>query len=205
MIRIFTNSINILKKIKPIIFIVGVLTLISLGIGFYLSQSDSFFILNLKNRLLLEIENMKPIQNIAQAILDKNILYAIVYTAIFNTVSGAFLSTTLMGVFFPLPILIMVERGLFIGLLYGDIPGNFFYYLVICGTIILEFGAYVISASLGVNIGLSLFWPQREKTKNRWKAFGKAWREAFKVYPLVILILIVSAIWEIGGLYLLVK
>ena len=148
---------------------------------------------------------MKPIQDIAQAILDKNILYAITYTAVFNTISGAFLSTTLMGIIFPMPVLVMVERGLFIGLLYGDIPGNFFYYLVILGTIILEFGAYIISASLGVNIGLSLFWPKRFETKNRWKAFGKAWMEVFRVYPLIILILLISAVWEIGGLYLLVN
>ena len=203
MIKIFKNSFQVLKRIKPIILIVFILTLISLGVGFYLSQSDSSIILSVKNNFLSEIKKAKPIQDILRAIMENNILYAIFYTAIYNTIFGAFLSTTLLGIIFPIPVIVMVERGLFVGLLYGDIQGNYLYYLLMFGTIVFEFGAYVLSSSLGINIGLSIFWPKRFHTNSRWQAFKIAWLEAFQALPLIVVILFISAIWEIGGLYLL--
>lgn len=206
MISVFKESSVILKKIKPLLIIMFILTLVSLGAGFYMSQSSFPIIESLKDSLIAQIEDTKAIQDILKALIDKNVLYATFYTAIYNTVFGAFLSTTLTGLFFPITVLVMVERGFFIGLLYGDIAGNGWYYLLLFGTIILEFGAYVLSSSMGLNIGLSLFWPKKfYKTKNRWKAFKLAWIDAFRVYPFIFVILIVAAIWEIGGIYLLMK
>ncbi len=205
MIKIFSQSLEVLKKIKPIVIIVFVITLITLGAGFFMSQSDLDIVSSLKVNLMLQIEKTDAIQNIVQAIQSKNIIYAIFYTTGYNSFLGAFLSTTLVGVFFPLPLLVMVERAFFIGLLYGDIGGNCWYYLLLFGTILLEFGAYILSAAAGTNIGVSLFWPEKYKTKNRWKAFKYAWIDALKLYPLIVVILFVSAIWEIGGLYLLTR
>lgn len=203
--KIFFQSFEALKRIKSIIIIVAIFTIISLGIGIYFSQSSSILIMGLKNQIIAEIKNFKPIQDISQAVFNKNIVYAIGYTAVFNLASGAFLSTTLFGLIFPLPILVMVERGLLIGFVYGGISGNVYYYIVLLGTIILEFGAYIISSAVGVNIGLSLFWPKKFATNNRWIAFKRSWIEAVKIYPIIFLVLIISAIWEIGGVYLITK
>lgn len=202
MTKVFSNAIGILKRLRSLIFIVLILTLVSLGAGFYMSQSSLGAVQDIKENLVNEIEQTKAIQDILKALLEKNVVYAVFYTTIYNSLFGAFLSTTLVGVFFPIPVLVMVERAFFIGLLYGDISGNIWYYFLLFGTILFEFGAYVISAAVGLNIGLSLFWPSKYKTRNRWKAFKLAWLDAFRVYPIIVLILFVSAIWEIVGIYL---
>lgn len=205
MMKIFKKSLDIFKDNKQILVIVTVLTILSLGIGLYFSQSDTIFVKEIKDSFMSEIESSQAISDIAMALKQKNILYAVSYTAAYNSIFGAFLTTTLIGVLFPLPILVMMERGILIGLLYGSINGNIYYYILLIGTIILEFGAYVLSASLGVNIGLSFFWPKKFGAKSRWEAFKISCRQALEAYPLIILILVISAIWEIGGLFLLTQ
>ena len=205
MTKIFKESIRSIKKIKNIVFFVMFLTLFSLALGFYLSDSQLPVIINLKATILNQIKNFGPLREIMDALLKKNVIYAILYTFAFNFGSGAFLSVILSGIIFPLPALIMFERGVFIGLLYGDLGGSWQYYLVFFGTLILEFGAYILASAAGINIGLSFFTPKRFGTKSSWQAFGRSWIEAGKILVIVAIILFVAAIWEIGGMYLLIK
>lgn len=203
--QILRESINAIRKIKYIIFAVIFLTLISLALGFYFSNSQIGWIVDLKKMIVDQLENFGALETISNYLENGKVLQAIFYTFGFNFVSGAFFATVLTGIIAPLPVIIMIERGVMIGLLYGDISGSTWYYVVFFGTLILEFGAYVLSTAAGINIGLSFWSPKRFGTKNRVEAFGRSWIEAGKVIILVAIILFIAAIWEIGGLYLLIK
>jgi len=205
MIKILKESINSIRRIKYIIFTVIFLTLISLLVGFYYSNSQIGWIVDLKKMILEQLENFSALETISVYLQDGKVLQAILYTFGFNFVSGSFFATVLTGIFVPLPLFVMIERGIMIGLLYGDTTGSTWYYIIFYGTLILEFGAYVLSTSAGVNIGLSYLFPKRFGTKNRIEAFGKSWIEAGKVMMMVAIVLFIAAVWEIGGLYFLIQ
>lgn len=203
--KLIQESFEAIRKIKYIIFMVIFLTLISLAAGFYFSNSQIGWIIDLKKMIVDQLENFGALETISDYLENGQVIQAILYTFGFNLVSGAFFATVLTGIIAPLPLIIMFERGVMIGLLYGDISGSIWYYIVFFGTLIFEFGAYVLSTAAGVNIGLSFWSPKRFGTKNRIEAFGRSWIEAGKVMILVAIVLFVAAVWEIGGLYLLIR
>lgn len=203
--KIFIQSWKSVKKIRSIIFINVFITVLTLCIGLYLSSLQLPIINDLKTKLLSEIYKTLPLEQLYNLLREGKVFNAILITFGFNLGSGAFLSTTLTGIIFPLPVWVMAERGIFIGMLFESEKGNFLYYIILAGTFILEFGAYILSSSAGVNIGLSFFAPKRFGTKNVWQAFGRSWIEAGRIYLWVIILLLAGAIWEISGLYLLIK
>jgi uncharacterized membrane protein SpoIIM required for sporulation len=73
------------------------------------------------------------------------------------------------------------------------------------GTLLLELGAYVFSGTAGINIALAPLMPQREGTQSRFAAFKAAWEDAARLYVIVIILLALGAIWEMTGLFLLIR
>ena len=67
------------------------------------------------------------------------------------------------------------------------------------GTSLLELTAYIFSASAGINISLSVIFPRRYGVEGRWTAFKMAWKDAGRLYVIVIILLALGAIWEVGG------
>lgn len=128
-----------------------------------------------------------------------------------NLVASAFIVITLPGlVFFALPAVLLVLRGLLWGLLFGGASTSDF--LLALPTLVLEGEAYVFAALAGVNLGLSwlkpsLLYPgERLLTGERLPrsvAVGLAFRECFKVYVFVAGLLLVAAVVEAVTIVLL--
>ena len=61
----------------------------------------------------------------------------------------------------------------------------------------LEWVTYVIGSVAGVNIGLSILVPRRQGVTSHWKAFKLAWRDAGRLYIIIIIVLAFQAVSEI--------
>jgi uncharacterized membrane protein SpoIIM required for sporulation len=61
----------------------------------------------------------------------------------------------------------------------------------------LEWVTYVIASVAGVNIGLSVLAPKRQAVTSRWQAFKLAWRDAGRLYIIILVILAFQAVFEI--------
>ncbi|UCF00038.1 MAG: hypothetical protein JSV82_02950, partial [Planctomycetota bacterium] len=61
----------------------------------------------------------------------------------------------------------------------------------------LEWVTYVIGSVAGVNIGLSTLVPRRQGVTSRWKAFKLAWRDAGRLYIIILMVLAFQAVFEI--------
>jgi len=204
--NLFKEVIKVLLKIKKIIFFIAILYVLSFFIGFSLIAIENPFAIQFKNFIMEFISTYQPFSYVLEALKSGNILQAIIFTFLYNLFSGAFLSTTLPGL---LPFigaifisLITFLRGLMIGITYYEIFENFnILTIVALGTLFLELSAYVFSASAGINISLSIIFPERYST-NRFEAFKKSIKDALKIYLIVIILLMLGAIWEIIGIFL---
>ncbi|MFQ5585686.1 MAG: stage II sporulation protein M [Thermodesulfobacteriota bacterium] len=134
--------------------------------------------------------------------LAPSLILKIIYTFIFNLSVGAFLTTTAPGVVFFLPYLVSVMRAWSIGVIfYGLIPHPLLA-IAFYGTFILEFGAYVISAAAGIDIGLSLLLPSRKGKSTRSDAFRTAFKNTYALYLIVATLLLLGAVWEMAWLHI---
>jgi hypothetical protein len=112
---------------------------------------------------------------------------------------GNIINFTLLGIFIvPAAVTLLFFGGLMQGISLCGIQGSsftslFLFLLIVC----LESITYVIATVAGVNVGLSVLMPKRQKVKSRWKAFKLAWREAGRLYIVIIIILAFQAVFEI--------
>lgn len=201
--KIFTESFRIAKKLKFIIVINTIITLIAFLIGYLITTSNITGVELFRLSLISSITESEPIQYISELIMYNKVWLAMLLTFGFNLGSAAFLSTTVTGIIFPYPTYVLALRGIVIGFLFAGTMSGFWAIVLFLVTLILEFSAYILSASAGANIGLALLNPKRYHTNKNWKAFGLAWIDVFKLYPLIILLLAIGAVWEIGGIFLL--
>jgi hypothetical protein len=203
---LFKEAIKVLLKIKKIIFFIAILYVLSFFIGFLLIAIENPFAIQFKNFIIEFISTYQPFSYVLEALKSGNILQAIIFTFLYNLISGAFLSTTLPGL---LPFigaifisLVTFLRGLMIGITYYEIFENFnLLTIVALGTLFLELSAYVFSASAGINISLSIIFPEKYSI-NKFEAFKKSIKDALKIYLIVIILLIFGAIWEMIGIFL---
>lgn len=197
------NFIKSVSKIKKIIYINLVFTLLGLLLGYFLARSG--YSEQLRETALSGIGQSDAIGYVMQLILEKKIGYAMGYTFLFNLFSGALLTTTLAGIIFVIPSYVMFTRGILLGLLTIGSSENIFYLILLLGTIFLEFGAYIFSSSVGSYLGLSLIAYKNLGYNNIGQAIKGAFKIGLDIYPIVVFLLILGAIWEIGGIYLLTK
>jgi len=152
----------------------------------------------------------QPFTSIVQSLHGGELVQAILITLVVNLTIGAFLTTTLPGVV-PLvgalgTVAITLLRGLVIGVTYPEVLSSSAAGLVLgLGTMILELGAYVFSGAAGINIALAPILPGRYGVQSRWMAFKMAWKDAAKIYPIVIILLALGAVWEMTGLFLVLR
>ncbi|MEM3407556.1 MAG: hypothetical protein QXY18_04575 [Nitrososphaerota archaeon] len=198
-------------RIKNILILVVLFNIASFFIGSLLIALENPFAIQLRDWYMEVISTFEVINYIEELLKSDNLLQAIIVTFLYNLFSGAFLSTfsgviPFIGVIYISFIIIL--RGFLIGAVSYEIFSNFNpsligYFIVFIGTLFLEFGAYVFSASAGINIGLSIIFPKRYFTDNRFEAFKKSLKDCLKIYIIVSILLLLGAIWEMTGTFLI--
>lgn len=204
------QSLETSKKMKKLLFLVAVVYIVSFLVGYLMVHIQVPFAMELSEMLVEDIATQQPFTSIMEALGSGNLALAIALTFLVNLSVGAFVTTTLPGVIPLVGGVISVAmtgfRGFIIGILYYEVfkvPMGFA--VVAVGTLLLEWGAYVFSAAAGINISLSTIFPSRYQVDSRWVAFKEAWKDASRLYVIVIALLALGAIWEMVGIYILVS
>ncbi len=144
-----------------------------------------------------------PIPTLARFLGEGRLLAAIALTFAWNFGVAACIGSIAIGILFPLPPLIAVLRGFLIGLVFADrLTFTFPHALVMGGTFLLKIGAYVLAGALGMRLGLSLL-PHRGKGPPFRDRIPDLLADFRLLLPLVAFLLVLGAIWENAGLFLL--
>jgi len=178
--------------------------------GWYLISIKSPIAVETSRGLQESVLTQQPFTSILRSLQGGELLKAILVTFLVNLTTGAFLTTTLPGIV-PLvgslgTIAVTVLRGFVVGITYPEVlsssPAGFALGL---GTMILELGAYVFSGAAGINIALAPIVPRRYGTQSRWMAFKMAWKDAARIYLIVVILLALGAAWEMTGIFLVLR
>jgi uncharacterized membrane protein SpoIIM required for sporulation len=195
---------------KTLLLLVALLYVSSYLAGWYLISVKSPIAVEMNQALKESVLAQQPFTSIIQSLHGGELVKAILFTLVVNLTTGAFLTTTLPGVV-PLigalgTVAITLLRGFVIGVTYPEVlsssAGGFALGL---GTMILELGAYVFSGAAGINIALAPILPGRYGVQSRWMAFKMAWKDAAKIYLIVVILLASGAVWEMTGLFLVLR
>lgn len=197
------------RKIKGLLIIVAALYIISFIFGWLMISMELPFAIEFRKSILETVTTQRPFTSVFELMKSGNLISAILLTLAVNLTSGAFVSTTLPGV---VPLLgalgiaaVTFYRGIMIGLTYPEVMSlSYQTFLVAIGTMILELGAYVFSGAAGINIALSSAFPRRYQLDSRWKAFKESCKDAAEIYVIVTILLVLGAVWEMTGLFLLI-
>jgi hypothetical protein len=214
--RLLNESLKTAKKMKELLMITAALYIISYFIGYIVIRIQVPEIIGVIDPILKGISTNPVYTPIVNAFENRNLAFAILYTFIVNLSGGAFATTTLPGI---IPLIgavisgsVTAFRGFMIGALFTytasietESPAGFGWAIVALGTLILELGAYVFSATAGINLSLSSTFPNRYFSESRKTAFKEALKDAGRLYIIVIILLILGAIWEMTGIYLLMQ
>jgi hypothetical protein len=111
-------------------------------------------------------------------------------------VAALTLSILAGGVFFALPPLVGVSRGVLLGLFYDPSAFEGARGVVVIGTALLELPPYMIAGALGMRLGLAWLRPPRKER------LREAWGHARWTIAVVAGLLLVAAVWEVMGLAL---
>jgi hypothetical protein len=199
---------DVCRRMRRLLVLVSALYVISFIAGYFAIWVSWPFAVELRDNILKTVIKQAPFTTVTDVLRSRELPLAIALTFLVNLCSGAFLSTTLIGVV-PLlgaagAALVTFYRGFGLGVVYyavlGVSPGAF---ALGGGTLILELGGYVFSAAGGIALSLATVFPNRYGVKSRWLAFRKAWRDVARLYLIVIGLLLVGAVWEMTGLFLL--
>jgi len=205
--ELLNQSLDTARKIKRLLFLVAGIYVVSFLAGYLMVHFQVPFAMELSKTLIGSISTSPLLTPIIGSLISGNLALAIAFTFLVNLSIGAFVYTTLIGV---VPILgglgsmaVTGLRGFVIGLTYYyAFKVSMGYTVVALGTLVLELGAYVFSAAAGINISLSAVFPRRYQVESRWTAFKKAWKDAAKIYVIVVILLVLGAIWEMVGIYI---
>jgi uncharacterized membrane protein SpoIIM required for sporulation len=208
--RLLTQIVETAKRMRNLLLFVALLYIISYLVGWYLISINSPIAVETAQAIRASVLTETPFTTIIQSLRAGDLVHAVSITFLVNLTSGAFLTTTLPGII-PLvgalgPIVVTLLRGFVIGVVYPDLlsssTGGF---ALGFGTMILELGAYVFSGAAGIHIALAPIMPKRLGAQKRWEAFKMAWKDAMRIYVIVIILLALGAIWEMTGILLLLR
>lgn len=195
---------------KVLLALVASLYIGSYLVGWYLISIKSPIAVETSRGLQESVLTQQPFTSILRSLQGGELLKAILVTFLVNLTTGAFLTTTLPGIV-PLvgslgTIAVTVLRGFVVGITYPEVlsssPAGFALGL---GTMILELGAYVFSGAAGINIALAPIVPRRYGTQSRWMAFKMAWKDAARIYLIVVILLALGSAWEMTGIFLVLR
>jgi hypothetical protein len=207
---ILAQTVETVKRMRKLFVMMALIYIGSYLSGWYLVSINSPVATEGAQLVSGAVSTQAPFTTILESLRGGELVRAILITFFVNLSTGAFLSTTLPGIV-PLlgavaTVAITVFRGFTIGLIYPEIlassPAGF---VLGFGTMILELGAYVFSGGAGINIALAPILPKRYGVQSRWAAFKMAWKDAARVYVIVIILLALGAIWEMTGIFLVLN
>jgi len=204
--RILSQAIQAAKRMRTLLFFVAIMYVSSYLAGWYLISIRSPVAVETAQAITGSVLTETPFTTIIQALQGGQLLQAVLVTFLLNLTTGAFLTTTLPGII-PLvgalgPIAVTLTRGFVIGVTYPEIlASSAAGFALGFGTMVLELGAYVFSGAAGINIALAPIMPRRYGVESRWAAFKMAWKDAAKIYVIVVILLALGAIWEMTGIF----
>ena len=207
---IMSQTVEAAKRMRKLLLLVALLYVGSYLAGWYLISIKSQVALDLAQLVSGTVMTESPFTTILQSLSTGDLVQAILITFLLNLSTGAFLSTTLPGII-PLigalgTVTITLFRGFIIGVTYPAVLASSAAGFVLgMGTMILELGAYVFSGAAGIKIALAPIMPKRYGAQSRWVAFKMAWKDAARIYVIVIVLLALGAIWEMTGLFLVLR
>jgi len=195
---------------KPLLVFVALLYVGSYLAGWYLISTNSTIAVETGQALKEAVLTEQPFTSIIQSLQGGELVNAILMTFLLNLAVGAFLTTTLPGIVPLLGVFGIVAvtslRGFVIGVTYPEVLSVSPVGLALgLGTMILELGAYVFSGAAGINIALAPILPRRYGIQSRWAAFKMAWKDAARIFAIVIILLGLGAIWEMFGLFVVLR
>lgn len=207
---ILGRSLKAVRRVRTILAVMASFYAVSFIAGCILSLTENGYAGEFEEKLQEYLLSQEIFTVILEQLRTGNLPTAILITFTFNLCLGAFLTTTLLGV---LPLLgaigiagVGLLRGFVIGLTYPSVLGySPLSFIVGVGTLILELSAYVFSSAAGVNISLAPVFPSRYGTESRLKAFKEAWKDAARIFLIVVVLLGLGAIWEMTGIYFLIQ
>lgn len=203
MLKILSKSFQIFLRLKRLIILVFLLYIFSFLVGYILvGVSKPEWILEYRENIIQDVFQTGPFKQIIYFLFQEKFILSIILTFGYNLIVGAFLTTTLVGVVFFIPLIVTILRGWISGVIFFGFfttPQNT---ILALGTLFLEFLAYSLSAAGGIHIGLSLIKPFRYKTKSCKKALILASCDILYLYLLIMILLVLGAVWEILGIAL---
>ena len=207
---ILSQAVEAAKRMRILLVFVSLLYVGSYLVGWYLISIKSPLAVETAQAITASVLTETPFTAIVQSLQGGKLLQAVLITFLVNLTTGAFLTTTLPGII-PLvgalgTIAITLFRGFAIGVTYPEILASSVAGFVLgFGTLVLEWGAYVFSGAAGIHIALAPVMPRRYGVQSRWSAFKAAWKDAARVYVIVIILLALGAIWEMTGILLALR
>jgi len=198
------------KRLKRLIVLVAFLYICSYLVGWYLIGLKSPVAVQFSEEASQAVLTEQPFRLIIQSLREGDLVKAILITFLVNLTIGAFLTTTLPGI---LPVIgalgiiaTTLVRGFTIGVTYPEVlsssPAAF---VLGFGTLILELGAYVFSGAAGINIALAPVSPRKFGVESRWAAFKIAWRDAARIFVIVVILLASGAVWEMTLMFSMLR
>jgi uncharacterized membrane protein SpoIIM required for sporulation len=209
-LRILSQAVEAAKRMKILLVFVALLYVGSYLVGWYLISIKSPIAVETAQGITASVLTETPFTTIIQSLQGGELLQAVLITFLLNLTTGAFLTTTLPGII-PLvgalgTIAITLLRGFVIGVIYPEIlASSAAGFALGFGTMILELGAYVFSGAAGIHIALAPIMPKRYAVQSRWAAFKAAWKDAARVYVIVVILLALGAMWEMTGILLALR
>jgi hypothetical protein len=206
-LRILSQAIAAAKKMRKLLTFVALLYVGSYLAGWYPISIKSPIAVETAQGITSSVLTETPFTTIFQSLQGGDLLQAVLITFLVNLTTGAFLTTTLPGMV-PLigalgTIAITLLRGFVIGVIYPEIlASSAAGFALGFGTLVLEWGAYVFSGAAGIHIALAPIMPRRYGVQSRWAAFKASWKDAARVYVIVVILLALGAIWEMTGILL---
>lgn len=199
--EIIRRSISIIREYSFWVWFLVILNLTFLIIGSSMIKAGIPWVIEQRETYLKEIPTLPYLKPLVGP-LSPYLSLKIIYTFLFNLIFGAFLSTTLPGVVFFLPILINIYRAWFVGVVFYGFTSSTVGGIVFLLTLLFEFGGYVFSSVAGIVIGLSLLFPKRYG-RDRKEALKVATKEAAYIYVMVVILLFLGAVWEMTTIHFL--
>ncbi|WP_456475733.1 hypothetical protein [Candidatus Pyrohabitans sp.] len=196
MIARLSDSIKAVGEIKGIVLAMAGVHVFFLIAGYAAVALHFSWAVSMREEFLGSLRGFMPLEMIVANVHDGSLIVAMGITFVYNLTYGAFLSTTLTGLLFFLPALISSSRAFFIGLAFYDNIASPQHLVLIAGTVLLEFGAYSVSSALGTALGIEIV--RRGEVR-------RALVRVLRGYMLVIALLLLGAVWEIAGIYLLLR
>jgi len=204
---VLSQAFQAVRRIRSLLVLVALLYVGSYLAGWYLISIRSPVAVETAQAISESVLTETPFTTILQSLRGGELVQAVLITFLLNLTVGAFLTTTLPGAI-PLvgalgPVAITLLRGFVIGVTYPEVlASSAAGFALGMGTMTLELGAYVFSGAAGINIALAPILPKRYGVQSRWVAFKVAWKDAARIYVLVVILLGLGAIWEMTGILL---